>query len=1308
MIQKHRISTKIGKDQKVVVELKQDYDLLEILSLKFTQVDAYSSMCSDYGVVVGRISANNGFGIPNARVSIFVPLTDEDSSDPVISALYPYTTISDKNEDGYRYNLLPARKQHGGHEPTGTFPDQTDILTREEILEVYEKYYKYTVKTNESGDFMIWGVPVGTQTLHVDVDISDIGCFSLRPDDLKRSGIGGADSFKNEYSYKSSTDLDSLPQITQFNQTIEVYPFWGNEDLCEIGITRSDFDLSTRGIKIEPKAYLLGSIYSDSEKNALSYNGTPKKDMGNKCNLVTSAATVEVIRFTQSKDTNLRPVLEVYEVEQDIEENGSFVMPLPMNLEYVVTNEFGETEITNDPDKGIATAACYRFRISTINDTLANKRGVASYLVPNIREYTNDIDKSYAWSTVWDDYPTDALSDTVIFNSVQGSFYPQDYFYRVSYNKVYAVSSFMGGTYSSGGSGKQTFLGIKEIAPREEEDCQSEVLTPPTNFGMKKYSFSILLATIINAFERVVYTALVGLMQVLIIPFQALFNWHLNIGALGITIIDYWPFRGPSNGGSANALLDMDIAVIEPLQRFGTVNLGIVIYPDCDNCDIDDDTPETPDTVIPDPDGLYELVAYGVAGRDYQLELIQDYTDLDIDTNEIVFSDDGSFPDIQFNMVTQDLPTIMTNYLSNNGRYIIKIIDYLPTTPGGATVPATTTLNIDTYDLQGITGYKMTVTNNSIYFDFGSVWQYVEYEIYDTQFPLTSGSTTGSTITINESDLGEGCSSYVSVYDETIVRRSYCVSDITTPYSGLTNSDLYLGTSCSTGVLVGQTIHEIDSNPCKTCRTKSGYSEFRYGVYTIIPAASITNWNENFKAIKEYCRRKLTANVFCGGVVNYSFTDNWLTGSLYMFPFKRKVRWDDEGELDLNYRRTRYFKDLIYFKVKETESGTATKQFYYRSSKYSSSLGEFLLIGNRSTLGHPTTIVDLGPRDEFIKEICTDPNLDPNCSVAREVGPTSFQDFRNMLSLYIGYRLDVDSDYNWKSFFANNGYNSILPPKMDGEILNGDILQLISMNCEAGIEGFDLDNKNYSGYNPQVLDPENYPSLFQDSLGNWGPLPINLVLAPDGYRVRVCLNEPGRLTESSQTVPFFYWNKNGIGFGIGVNQAWDYLNIQAQPLQGMEANYAFTYDSTHKYVLFPMTKSYIGQTITIGGVDFNDVTFDVESTTDTHSSYDGQEEGFTFLHVTSWSGGTTEAEKIENATAGTLYVKGGVSASGWASVPWTSDMDFIIKPTAANYTGPKQILSTPFLYYFGLRPGNTAIDKFIKLFGPKGAFPNAE
>jgi hypothetical protein len=1361
MIQKHRISTNIGRDQKVTVELKQDYDLLEILSLKFTQVDAYSSMCSDYGVVVGRISVNNGLGIPNARVSIFIPITEEDSNDPVISALYPFTTVTDKNEDGYRYNLLPSRQQHGGHAPTGTFPDQKDVLNREEVLEVYEKYYKYTTKTNDAGDFMIWGVPLGTQTIHVDVDLSDISCFSLRPDDFIRQGMG-VDSFKNSYSYKSSNDIDSLPQIVSFNQTIEVYPFWGNEDLCEIGITRTDFDLSDKGVKIEPKAYLLGSIYSDQGTNTVNKNCTPKGDMGRKCDLVTFPAKIEIIRFTTRKDNLNRPILEYFEIEEDVDDDGSFVLPLPMNLDYMYTNEFGEMEITNDPNKGVPTSSCYRFRVSIKNDTLGRVRNTASYLIPNIREFQSDIDASYAWSTDWSDYPSAALNSTYIFNSVLGSYYPDDFFYRFTYNKVYGVSSFMGGLYSNNGFSKYSFLGIKEISPKAEEDCQSEVNTPPMNWGLQKFNFSILLAIIINIFERIVYTALVGLMQVLIWPFQLLYSIRFYIRAFGVTLINWRPFE----------FFD---SVIEAIQRFGTVRLGLAIYPECENCDQVDETPTIPNTTgTTDPSLLYHMVGSGTALRDYTTITIDcdEYelyggaagatfsfvectgtssTSLYVDTGmtetRCVKSGTLSTLDGTFSLITGCDATVSTPWLdpiSNNNElilsdvnglsvytpnpsmgqslstiyannstgtvYYIKLISYLGGTPSTAyTTGLSSSLNADTYVDGGNTYYLHSDSSNTNQWTvWNGTWTGITYEIYDSTALLTGG---GGGSSQDDASLPSGCGSYMTVYNENIVKQSYCSNDADIEYTGLTTGNLVAGTTCTTGFVVGQVIRDVNNNPCDSCVTHSGYSEFRRGVFTIIPAASSSNWGHNFKAIDEYCRRKLVAKLFCEGIVNYSFSDNWLSGSLYMFPFKAKVRWDDEEALDLNFRRTRYCEDLVYFKIKEKTTGIADKRFYYRAAKFNGS--SFQRWGSDSTLGHPTTIVDLGPRDEFIKEICVDPAVDPNCSVVRSIGPSSAQNFKEMLGLYINYKMDVlGVNGNYKDMFRNEGFDAILPLKMQNSVFNGDILQLISINNEAGIEEFDLQNKNYIPYSYQVIDPDNEPLLFKDSSGNWGPLPVNFVLDDDGYRVRVCLNEPGRLTESSQNVPFFLWDKKGTGFGSGVSQAWDYGSIQTQPLQGMTYNYNYTGDSSWKYVLFPMGKNYSGFTKTIVGVSYNEVTFNIERTSAVYGATDylnfnNQEEGFTYLYVTTWSSGTSEDERVENALTGTLYTRTG-NTGGWATQAWTYDTDFIIKPTTTNYSGNKQILSTPFLFYFGLRPGRTAVDKFIQRFGPKGAFPQSE
>ena len=49
--------------------------------------------------------------------------------------------------------------------------------------------------------------------------------------------------FENASMFKESSNLDSLVQIKTQNSTIEVKPFWGDENLSELGITRYDVNI---------------------------------------------------------------------------------------------------------------------------------------------------------------------------------------------------------------------------------------------------------------------------------------------------------------------------------------------------------------------------------------------------------------------------------------------------------------------------------------------------------------------------------------------------------------------------------------------------------------------------------------------------------------------------------------------------------------------------------------------------------------------------------------------------------------------------------------------------------------------------------------------------------------------------------------------------------------------------------------------------------------------------------------------------------------------------------------------------------
>ena len=493
MPKSYRIRTQVGVDKYINVKLDQDFDFLEILSLKINQSDLYTKVCSDYGVVVGRVLVNGGFGLPNAKVSIFIPLSSEDELNPTISELYPYKTLSDNNELGYRYNLLPHDPSYSIHAATGTFPNREEVLIDQTYIEVYDKYYKYTVKTNDSGDYMIFGVPIGTQTVFMDVDLSDIGCFSLTPQDLINAGQA-TQTQVNGATFKSSSNLSELPQIKTVNRNVDISPLWGQEDICQIGITRVDFDLTNEAnVTINPTAIFIGSLISTTNEDALKTTCKPKNNTGNLCELIAGPGQILAIRQTIYPDKNNFPVLEQYKFEQDgkiIDGDGSFLANVPMNLDYVITNEFGEQVISNDPTKGIPTKGRYRFKFKWSNEGgLQNDFQRANFLVPNIKEH--------GWTTTTD--PLDPNSTTPFLIIMPSTFpvNPPQYtgsttvaldggltFDNSVNTKIFTI-------YIDNGSGPEPYYGDISVIPVNAGDIVLVVSEPLDNTQQQEVSFSL-------------------------------------------------------------------------------------------------------------------------------------------------------------------------------------------------------------------------------------------------------------------------------------------------------------------------------------------------------------------------------------------------------------------------------------------------------------------------------------------------------------------------------------------------------------------------------------------------------------------------------------------------------------------------------------------------------------------------------------------------------------------------------------------------------------------------------------------------
>jgi hypothetical protein len=501
-----------------------------------------------------------------------------------------------------------------------------DALTGTTAVEIYDKYYKFTAKTNDSGDYMIMGVPLGFQTVVMDVDLSDIGEFSLTPQDLIRMGLATEAQVAGN-RFRTSTDLNSLPQIINLVKGIEISPLWGDPEICDIAINRLDFDLrDNANVNIQPTSVFMGSIYSTDDAYRVRRNAKPKDDMGNLCSLKSGPGQILAIRQTIQQDTTGKPILEQYQLEQAgniIDGDGVWLTELPMNLDYFITNEFGEKVISNDPTIGIPTKAKYRFKIKwTQPNSLTEQTRRPYFLVPNIKEY--------GWSnTIIDpNLQTNPSSNVKLagsyyfgldwtgYTNTSAAINCDDTFYQFEFNKVYTVSGLID-EFKNGAKGR--FIGIKEI---DSQDCESTINKFPVNEGFRNFDLIYFLFAIIFQVIQIIGIPLLTSYHVIAYVWNnfavpliiALSLWILkNIIELWITAASLYassavlPFLLPAAQTTALQALGWTVfgVFIGTLlfkfrfKKFNRFKLPMVTYPDCQACECDPETSSDSGTSVP-------------------------------------------------------------------------------------------------------------------------------------------------------------------------------------------------------------------------------------------------------------------------------------------------------------------------------------------------------------------------------------------------------------------------------------------------------------------------------------------------------------------------------------------------------------------------------------------------------------------------------------------------------------------------------------------------------------------------------------
>ena len=432
----YRIRTNVGGENSVNLQVNQDYDILEILSLKIDTENVYKLHSSKYGCVVGRVLANGGVGVPNAKISIFIEVNEETAEDDVLYNIYPYTTTSTKNADGIRYNLLPDEQITACHQQVGTFPNKRLVLDDKNVLEIFDTYYKYTTISNYAGDYMIFGVPVGNQSIHVDIDLSDIGFLSQKPIDMLYKGYN-IGQFENAQQFKKDTNLSSLSQIISQNTNVFVNSFWGDEGEGEISITRHDIDVD---YKFEPTCIFMGSLVTDNSSNGFSKVCVPTPKMGEMSELVTGSGTIEMIR------KKMDGTVEEFAINgtQLIDGSGTWCYQIPMNLDYVITDEYGNLVPSDNPEKGLATRTKVRFRVSLSDfDSDYSNNHLVKMLVPNNPQLdkNGNLDPDYNF----------------------GTFTKDESFKDLLWNNVYTIKSFIPRIQKGNYQKTKKFSGIKNV-----------------------------------------------------------------------------------------------------------------------------------------------------------------------------------------------------------------------------------------------------------------------------------------------------------------------------------------------------------------------------------------------------------------------------------------------------------------------------------------------------------------------------------------------------------------------------------------------------------------------------------------------------------------------------------------------------------------------------------------------------------------------------------------------------------------------------------------------------------------------------
>jgi hypothetical protein len=297
---------------------------------------------------------------------------------------------------------------------------------------------------------------------------------------------------------------------------------------------------------------------------------------------------------------------------------------------------------------------------------------------------------------------------------------------------------------------------------------------------------------------------------------------------------------------------------------------------------------------------------------------------------------------------------------------------------------------------------------------------------------------------------------------------------------------------CTTALSDAQTI--IPDFLANAFGLNDPFKIFQYGrgCYNLVGKPVLSLFRD-FSSVAEWSNRVKVNIAICNEVFDHTFSNAWINGTLFAFTFRNKVRFNA-----LNQPVRKHCTELVivneltnnyYYRV--TPYGNTYSQVY-SSDPNSLNNGYFIgrpintdaamqIRGNEYQLMYPTTLINLGPKVSYLKELSYSNEFDGY--IMSDLDSTSYGDNTEILNLFVLSRLTnlsmikqiasvfgpivgsapsgfgvppgvVSSDPIINLFFQNtrwgNGYNFIGLPGL----IDGDYAQSIAINSEFGIEKF--------------------------------------------------------------------------------------------------------------------------------------------------------------------------------------------------------------------------------------------------------------